>query len=54
MTKICLNDVTCLAHDFIPSNLIVKLEGIAKVILDPKLDCQNNSFLSLIAKVIQN
>lgn len=38
MTKITLNKVSCLAQDFIPSNLTVKLDRVAILQFAQKLD----------------
>ena len=43
MIKIHSNEVMCLAHGFNPFNLTVKLEGMTKVILTPKLDGQSGT-----------
>lgn len=44
MIKIRLNEIMCLTHVFILSNLTVKLEGMAKVVLTSKLNDQNGPF----------
>lgn len=47
-----LNKVMCLVHDFIPSNLMTKLNKIIKIIIISKLNDQNNSFYNSIDKII--
>ncbi|KAM7509201.1 hypothetical protein LguiA_019654 [Lonicera macranthoides] len=47
-----LNAIMCLAHGLISSNLIAKLDRMAKLVLTLKLDGQSGSVLSLMAKVV--